>query len=156
MGPHTVHPVEGFPKALKVFIGKACNQIQMLVNVASPANGGHGPLQPLQIRTAVNRCQRLRIGRLNPYLQLHQPRTHFPQKSKLVLLQNIRGNLEVEVSDTIVMCLYVPPNRHGMGMMAVKGSVHKLHLLHSVVEEKLKLPFYDTNVTNPHRLLNGG
>ena len=89
----------------------------------------------------------LRICGLHPDLQLCQSRTEAVQQSNLFFPQNIGGNLEMKVGDTIVMFINILPDLHGMFMIAVKGTINKLHLFHVLIQEKLKFFLYDTDVT---------
>ena len=59
---------------------------------------------------------------------LRQPRAEAAQQLYLLLPQDVRGNLEVEICDTIVMFQEIGPDRHGVGMAAVEGAVYEFYL----------------------------
>ena len=119
----------------------------MLMNILSSVNGRNNFLQLVHIHDTVNSSYCLRIRRLHPDLQLCQSRTEAVQQCDLFFAQNVRRNLEMEVSDTIVMFVNILPDLHGMFVVTVKGTVYKLHLFHVLVQKKLKFSLYDTYVT---------
>ena len=137
----------GSAEALIIFIRKTRDQIQMLMNILSSVNGRHNFLQLVHIHDTVNGPDCLRIRRLYPDLQLCQSRTEAVQQDNLLFPQNVRGNLEMEVCDAIVMFVNIPPDLHGMFVITIERPVNELHLFYVLIQEKLQFSFYDIYVT---------
>ena len=119
----------------------------MLMNILSSVNGRYNFLQLVHIHNTVNGSYRLRIRRLYPDLQLCQSRTEAVQQGNLLFPQNVRGNLEMEVCDAIVMFVNIPPDLHGMFVITIERPVNELHLFYVLIQEKLQFSFYDIYVT---------
>ena len=151
---HAVNPVKGISEAFIIFIRKPRNQIQMLMDVPAAADSSHRMFQLFQVHCTPDCLKGHRVHRLNADFQLCQPRSETIQKRRLLLPQKVCGNLKMKVCDTIVMFQDVLPDRHCMGMAAIEGPVNKLYLSHFIVQKKLQLSFYDTNVTHPDTLFH--
>ena len=119
----------------------------MLMNILSSVNGRYNFLQLVHIHDTVNGSYRLRIRRLYPDLQLCQSRTEAVQQCDLFFAQNVRGNLEMEVGDAIVMFINIPPDLHGMLVVTIERPVNELHLFYVLIQKKLQFSFYDIYVT---------
>ena len=119
----------------------------MLMNILSSVNGRNNFLQLVHIHDTVNGSYRLRIRRLYPNLQLCQSRTEAVQQDNLFFAQNVRGNLEMEVCDAIVMFVNILPYLHGMFVITIERPVNELHLFYVLIQEKLQFSFYDIYVT---------
>ena len=119
----------------------------MLMNILSSVNGRNNFLQPVHIHDTVNSSYCLRIRRLHPDLQLCQSRTEAVQQCDLFFAQNVCRNLEMEVSDAIVMFVNIPPDLHGMLVVTIERPVNELHLFYVLIQEKLQFSFYDIYVT---------
>ena len=115
--------------------------------ILSSVNGRNNFLQLVHIHDTVNGSYRLRIRRLYPDLQLCQSRTEAVQQCDLFFAQNVCRNLEMEVSDAIVMFVNIPPDLHGMLVVTIKRPVNELHLFYVLIQEKLQFSFYDIYVT---------
>ena len=102
----------------------------------------------------MNLPERGRIGALDSDLQLDQSRTHPGQKRQLLLVQQIRPDLKMEISDAVVMIQNIGPHCHGVGSAAVEGTVHKLHLGYLPVKEELQLSLHHRQTPESHRLVN--
>ncbi len=127
----------------------------MLVHIPSAADIRHIFLQSFQIRPAVYGLQGPGIHRLDTDLKLRQPGPEPPKQCRLLLPENIRGNLEMKICDTIVMFINILPYFHGMFMAAVKCPVHKFYLPYFVIQKKLQFPFYHTDIAEPDLLFHG-
>ena len=126
----------------------------MLMDIVSALNEPHNLLKPLKLHSPVNLFNRDLIGGLHTDFKLYKPRPHIRNQLKLLLIQQIRRYLKVKVCHPIVICLYKAPQLHGMSMIAVEGSVHKLNLRHLLVYEKLKLSFYNLSIPETQRLIH--
>ena len=63
----------------------------------------------------------------------------------------------MKVRHSIVMVFYILPDRHGMVMFTVKGTVYKFHLGYLVIQEKLQFFFfYQGKIPEPQFLINRG
>jgi len=85
-----------------------------------------------------NLPNRIRIRRLHPDFQLDQSRTHLPDQSDFLIIQQIRRNFKVKIRDSIVMLLNIFPDCHSMVMFTVKCTIHELHLRNLMIQEKLQ------------------
>ena len=75
---------------------KSRDQIKVLVGIPVIVNTVHRPFQFYQIHVPVDLPDRVRICRLDTDLQLDQTRAHLSDQFQLLLVKDIRGNLEVE------------------------------------------------------------
>ena len=123
------------------------------MNIVALSQRPHDPLQPVNVRNPVDGCQCVRIGGLHTDLQLGQPRSEGAKQLDLLLLQNIRGDLKVKISDTIVIFFEKLPDLPGMGMMTVKGPVDELHLCNLLIEKKPQFLLHQFHLPEPHLLL---
>ena len=62
----------------------------------------------------------------------------------------------MEIRNSIIMLLNIPPDFHRMLMITVKGSVNKFHLRNLVVEEKLKFLLYQRQISQAYPFVNRG
>ena len=112
-------------------MGKACDQIQMLVDVV-PAVDMMGNLSYFcDICFSPDCRKRVRIGGLDSYFQLNQSRTHGRKEVQLLLIQKICCDFKMEVRNAVVIFPDKLPDCHGVGFFTVKGAVHKLYLRYS-------------------------
>ena len=126
----------------------------MLMDIVAALNELHNLLKSLKLHSPVNLLNRDLIGGLHTDFKLYQPRPHIRNQLKLLLIQQIRRYLKVKVCHTIVIRLYKAPQLHGMSMIAVEGSVHKLNLWHLLVYKKLKLPFDNPSIPETQCLIH--
>ena len=122
----------------------------MAVYIPALSDLCHDPLQPFHIRNPTDGPKRIRVRGLHPDLQLHKSGPHGMQQLQLLFVQDIRGDFKVKISDAIVIIPQILPDCHGVGMIAVKGSVYKLHLFYPGIQEKLQFFFYRTDVPDAH------
>ena len=127
----------------------------MLVGIPVIVNTVHRPFQFYQIHVPVDLPDRVRICRLDTDLQLDQTRAHLSDQFQLLLVKDIRGNLEVEVRDPVIMLHKVPPDPQCVFSFAVEGAVHKFDLWDLVVQEKLQFREYQIETPEAHRLIDG-
>ena len=127
----------------------------MLVGIPVIVNTVHRPFQFYQIHVPVDLPDRVRICRLDTDLQLDQTWAHLSDQFQLLLVKDIRGNLEVEVRDPVIMLHKVPPDPQRVFSFAVEGAVHKFDLWDLVVQEKLQFREYQIETPEAHRLIDG-
>ena len=154
--PAGINIIEGALKAFHVLQRKPGDQIQVDVDVPPFPDFSHNFLQPLPVSHAPDLLQGIRISGLHADFQLYQAGTKAAKQRQLFLCQNIRRDLKMEIGDTVVMLPDIAPDFHGMGMAAVKGTVHKLDLRYLFVQEKLKLLLDQFHIPKTHRFVNGG
>ena len=126
----------------------------MLMDIVAALNELHNLLKPLKLHSPVNLLNRDLISGLHTDFKLYKPWSHIRNQLKLLLIQQIRRYLKVKVCHTIVICLYKAPQLHGMSMIAVEGSVHKLNLWHLLVYKKLKLSFDNLSIPETQCLIH--
>ena len=126
------------------------------MDIPPPPDPQYGFPEPVKVRTPAHRGQGLRIRGLYADLQLHQPRAHAGEKLQLFLAEKLRLDLKMEVRNPIVMLQDISPNRHGMAFAAVEGPIHKFHLGHPSVQEKLKLPADRLRISEADALFDRG
>ena len=154
--PAGAHIVKGPPEAFHVLLRQAGDQIQVDMDVPSLPQPPHVFLKPRPVRGPPDRPQGVRIGGLHADLQLQKAGTKAPKQLQLLLRQNIRRDLKMEIGDAVVMLPEITPDLHGMGMAAVKGAVHELDLRHPFIQKKLKLLLHPRRIPETHRFINGG
>ena len=59
----------------------------------------------------------------------------------------------MKIGDSFIMGLNIAPDSHGMLFVAVKGTVHELHLGHLMINKKLQFFFHKGHIPQPHFLI---
>ena len=127
----------------------------MKIDVSGFPKCKHVFAQPVKIHGPLYCFHRLRVGRLDPDFQLDQGRSKSPKERNLILSEEVRSYLKVEVRNSVVMVRNILPDLHRPLSVAVKGPVHELDLRNLVVNEKLKFPLYGLHIAEAHCLING-
>ena len=153
---HAVHLVEGRSERLDSLPGQPRDQIQVLVDIVPAVDTRRNPANLPDIRAAADLPQRLRVGGLYADLQLHQAGAHLLQQLHLLLVQQVGGNLKMEIGHAVVMLLDMPPYGESVAFLTVKGAVHKFHLGHLSLQKPVQLPLYQGNGPETQRLVHGG
>ena len=154
LGTKCINIIEGPVKAVIILIRKTSDQIQMLVNILKTMDAVYNPCQLRKIHSPVDSTNSVRICGLYTDFQLDQPRTHGAHQFQFIFPQQICGNLKVEIGNSIIMIFYVLPDGHCMIVLTIKGSVHKFHLWHFVIQEKLKFFLYQFQVAKTQFLVH--
>ena len=97
---------------------------------------------------------RLRICWLYTDFKLYQSRAHLFQKFQFFFIQNIRGNLKVEVRNAIIMLHDIFPDSNAVVVFAVECTVNKFHLRYFVVKEKLQLLLHQFYIPETQTLVH--
>ena len=61
----------------------------------------------------------------------------------------------MKIGDPVVMLRNIPPDLHGMVMLAVESTIHKFDLRNFIINKKLQFLFYKLNITEPKLLIYG-
>ena len=93
--------------------------------------------QPFGVGGAADLPNGVRIGGLNADLELEQSAPYRGEKVDHLLVDQMGGQLKVEIGDAVVMFCQILPDGHGVLLGAVEGAVHKLDLVDFGIEKAL-------------------
>ena len=131
------------------------DQIQMNVDIMPCVDLLHDLPEKPDIHMPVDLPYRFLIGRLYADLKLYSARSELIQKPDLLLIQNISGDLKMEIGDAIVMRKQIFPDLHGMFFITVKGTVYEFYLCHLLIKEKLQFTLHNGKIPQPDLLIDG-
>ena len=135
--------------------GQPGNQIQMLMNIAAIPDPFGTLRHFFQIHGSSNGLYRFGICGLDTDFQLNEPRPHAGKQFKILLPQQVRGNLKMKIGYPIVMLQNILPDPVCMLVAAVKSSVHKLYLGRLLFQEKFQFLIYKGQAAETQFFLHG-
>ena len=90
------------------------------------------------VGSAANLTDGIGVGRLHADFKLEQSLPHGGKKVDHLLVNQMGGQLKVEVGDPVVVLGKIAPDCHCVLFGAVEGAVHKFDLLYSGIQKALE------------------
>ena len=135
-------------------MGKSGNQIQMLVNISATPHTLDMLCQFCQIHFSADCLNRKQVRRLHADLKLNQARTKSAKKFKILFPQKISPDLKVKIRHSVIVFFDVFPYFVSMLVIAVKGTIDKFYLFHTVFQEKVQFVKYQIQRPQAHRFVD--